>query len=88
MTRPPDYAQSLAPRGVSRSEAAAYLGIGTTLFDALVRNNLMPKPKAIFSRRVWDVRELDKAFAELPEADDPVQAKGAEGANPYDDLHV
>jgi hypothetical protein len=75
-------------RGLSRQEAAAYCGIGGTLFDALVRNNLMPKPKAIFSRRAWDIEELDKAFRELPEADDPGQATGAGALDPYDDLHV
>jgi hypothetical protein len=85
--RAPD--KPVLKRGLSRHEAADYIGIGATLFDALVRNNLMPKPKAIFARRVWDIQELDRAFHELPEADDPAHANDAGGGkDPYDNLHV
>ena len=38
---------SLPPRGLSRTQAAAYLGISTTLFDAMVVDRRMPKPKRI-----------------------------------------
>ncbi len=59
---------NLAPRGVSREEAAAYIGISPTKFDELVESGSMPPPKHIGTRRIWDVRALDSAFDRLPEA--------------------
>lgn len=58
---------SLPPRGLSRAEAAAYVGVGTTLFDAMVRDGKMPAPKRIHARLVWDRHRLDKAFEALPD---------------------
>src|SRR5215475_14227879 len=43
-----------APRGLSREEAARYVGVGTTKFDELVKDGRMPKPKRIDGRVVWD----------------------------------
>ena len=57
---------SLAPRGLSRAQAAAYCGIGCSLFDEMVADGRMPKPKRINSRRVWDRTDIDSAFAALP----------------------
>ena len=45
----------IARRGLSRVEAAIYIGIGVTKFDALVAIGVMPKPKRIDHRRVWDI---------------------------------
>jgi len=56
---------SLAPRGLSRVQAAEYVGIGTTKFDELVNDGRMPKPKRIDGRTVWDRIQLDEAFAAL-----------------------
>ena len=67
---------SLPPRGLSRSEAAAYLGISASLFDELVKDGRMPPPKRINSRTVWDRKRLDEAFEALP---------GGESDNPWDD---
>jgi len=58
--------QPLEPRGLSRTEAAAYIGISASLFDQMVEDGRMPPAKCINSRRVWDRRELDGAFAQLP----------------------
>jgi predicted DNA-binding transcriptional regulator AlpA len=55
------------PRGLSRSEAAAYVGISPSLFDELVRDGRMPSPKRINSRTVWDRKRLDEAFEALPD---------------------
>ncbi|RUW19318.1 hypothetical protein EOA34_29930, partial [Mesorhizobium sp. M4B.F.Ca.ET.013.02.1.1] len=41
---------SLPPRGLSRLEAAAYIGVSASLFDQLVKDGRMPKPKRINSR--------------------------------------
>ena len=57
-------------RGLSRGEAATYIGVSSSLFDELVRSGAMPKPIRIKSRTVWDVRQLDQCFEEL--------------SNPYD----
>jgi hypothetical protein len=53
-------------RGLSRDEAAIYVGISPSKFDELVRDKRMPGARRIDGRRVWDVRALDIAFDELP----------------------
>lgn len=58
---------SLAPLGLARAEAAAYVGVGVTKFDEMVDDGRMPRPKMIDARRVWDRRALDLAFAALPD---------------------
>ncbi len=50
------------PRGLSREQAASYVGIGTTLFDQLVSEGKLPEPLKIRSRKIWDIRKLDSAF--------------------------
>ncbi len=59
---------NLAPRGLSRTEAAAYIGVGARLFDAMVADGRMPPPKRINARTVWDRVRLDAAFEALDEA--------------------
>jgi hypothetical protein len=61
-------------RGLSRTEAAMYLGISPSKFDKLVGDGRMPRPRLIDCRKVWDVYELDMAFDELPREDDPSNA--------------
>jgi hypothetical protein len=64
---------SLPPRGLSRTAAAAYVGVGPTLFDQMVRDRLMPRPIRIYRRVVWDRLALDVAFAALPHEDDAAE---------------
>jgi predicted DNA-binding transcriptional regulator AlpA len=59
-------ALSYPPRGLSREEAARYVGVGPTKFDELVRDRRMPRPKRIDGRVVWDRLALDAAFSDLP----------------------
>lgn len=63
----------LEPRGLSREQAAAYVGVSPTLFDQLVASGQMPAPRRINSRSVWDRRDIDSAFDRLPQdsAGDP-----------------
>ena len=77
--RPPQYEFCPAPvrRGLSRVEAAEYVGIGTTKFDALVRDGRMPEPKRIDGRTIWDRIAVDRAF-------DGLDAPGQADANPWD----
>lgn len=66
----------IAPRrGLSRDEAARYVGVGTTKFDEMIKDGRMPKAIEIDARVVWDIRELDSAFDNLPRA---------VAANPWD----
>lgn len=58
---------SYPPRGLSRDEAARYIGVGSTKFDELVKDGRMPKPKRLDGRAVWDRVALDMAFTDLPE---------------------
>jgi predicted DNA-binding transcriptional regulator AlpA len=70
---------SLPPRGLSRVEAAAYIGVSPSLFDQMVDDGRMPKPKTINARLVWDRFQLDEAFTALPHKEE--EASG----NPWDD---
>ena len=67
-------------RGLSREEAAEYVGVSTSLFDAMVRDRRMPAAKRINARTVWDRRQLDAAFSALPNEGGPVDR------NPWDEL--
>ena len=53
-------------RGLSRVEAAIYVGVSPGKFDELVADGRMPAPRRIDRRKVWDVRDLDVAFDALP----------------------
>jgi predicted DNA-binding transcriptional regulator AlpA len=68
MSRPRDILpSSLAPRGLSRVQAAAYIGVSPSLFDEMVKDGRMPKAIRINARAVWDRLALDAAFAALPD---------------------
>jgi predicted DNA-binding transcriptional regulator AlpA len=70
---------SLPPRGLSREQAAAYVGVSPSLFDVLIKDGRMPMPKRINSRTIWDRLELDISFAALPSND-------ASAMNPWDEV--
>lgn len=53
-------------RGLSAVEAAVYLSLSPSFFRRLVDQRIMPRPRIIGGRRVWDVEELDLAFKALP----------------------
>lgn len=62
-------------RGLSREEAAIYIGVSVRKFDEMVGDGRMPRAKVIDARRVWDTLKLDLAFDALPtdgeEVDNP-----------------
>lgn len=74
--------KSLAPRGLSRVQAAAYIGVSASLFDEMVKDGRMPKPTRINARTVWDRIKLDEAFAALSDT----QTDG--GDDPWKDVAV
>ena len=53
-------------RLLSRSEAAAYAGVSPTTFDRMMSDGYMPAPKRIYSRVLWDLRDLDVEIDSLP----------------------
>jgi excisionase family DNA binding protein len=53
-------------RGLSRDEAAMYVGVSAGKFDELVADGRMPGRVRIDGRKVWDIRSLDVAFDVLP----------------------
>ncbi|TGU85525.1 hypothetical protein EN829_062485, partial [Mesorhizobium sp. M00.F.Ca.ET.186.01.1.1] len=61
-----DLPPTLVPIGLSRIEASAFIGVSASLFDEMVKDGRMPKPKAINSRTVWDRRAIERAFDLLP----------------------
>lgn len=58
---------SYPPRGMSRDEAARYIGVGVTKFDEMVADGRMPKPKRVDGRVIWDRLRVEAAFTDLPD---------------------
>jgi excisionase family DNA binding protein len=58
-------------RGLSRQEAAEYLGISASKFDELRAARQIEAPRLIGTRKLWDIRDLDMAFEALPREDAP-----------------
>ena len=65
---------SLPPRGLSRIQSAAYIGVSPSTFDKLIADGVMPGPKKVRGRVVWDRKRLDECFDALDDG----------GANPWD----
>jgi predicted DNA-binding transcriptional regulator AlpA len=76
----PNKASHAPRRGLSRTDAARYIGISPSKFDTLVKDGRMPRPKRLDGRVLWDVVTLDLAFDCLPEDSAP------EAANTWADL--
>lgn len=70
---------SYPPRGMSRDEAARYVGVSATKFDDLVADGRMPQPKRIDGRVVWDRLRLEAAFSELDERVNVIDALKGRG---------
>lgn len=56
---------SLPPRGLSRTQAAEYVGVSPSTFDKLVSDGRMPGPLRINSRTLWDLKAIERAFERL-----------------------
>jgi excisionase family DNA binding protein len=66
-TRPALADLGIAPRLLTREQAAAYLSVSPNTFDAMVEDGVMPRPRLLRGRRrAWDVRALDAAIDRLP----------------------
>jgi predicted DNA-binding transcriptional regulator AlpA len=78
--RPPP--PGISPRGLSRREAAAYVGLGATSFDSMVQARSLPAPIRVGRRAIWDRGALDAALATLA-GGAPLRPDGTE-PNPWD----
>jgi predicted DNA-binding transcriptional regulator AlpA len=70
-TLAPSQSRPIPRRGLSRIEAAIYIGVSPSKFDQMVDDGRAPRPRLIDSRKVWDVIELDLTFDDLPREDCP-----------------
>ena len=66
-----DLPPGLAPRGLSRIEAARYIGVSATTFDRAIRDKLMPRPFRLYGRLLWCREALDAAVDALRDAQEP-----------------
>lgn len=57
---------SLPPRGLSRVQAAEYVGLSPTTFDLGVKDGTFPTSRRYRGRTMWDRQELDRAIDKLP----------------------
>jgi hypothetical protein len=53
-------------RGLSRVDAAMYIGVSPSKFDELRKGGRVSPPRLIDGRKVWDVIELDRDFETFP----------------------
>jgi excisionase family DNA binding protein len=67
--------------GMSRDEAAEYVGISPSMFDVMVEDGRMPAAKMINARRVWSRKKIEQAFDALPE-----QGQDKQPASPWKDV--
>jgi len=65
------------PRGLRRTLAAEYIGVSLPLFDTMVRDGRMPKPKRVENRTIWDRIAVDRAF-DLLDGGSPLDGAGEE----------
>lgn len=61
-------------RMLSRVEAAELCGVSPNTFDRMQSDGLMPRPKRVYGRVLWDVRALDAAIDYLPGQGETAQA--------------
>lgn len=63
--------QAIPRRGLSREEAAAYIGISPSKFDEMRKDGRIGPAKLIDARKVWDIHQLDEIFETLPSEGPP-----------------
>ena len=75
---------NLAPIGVNREQAAAYVGISAGLFDRLVHHGLMPDARMVYGRLIWNVQEVTVAFRDLLHRTEHVDRSTGDGQSSWD----
>ncbi|NNM74790.1 helix-turn-helix transcriptional regulator [Enterovirga aerilata] len=54
--------ERIVPRGLTKADAAAYVGVSVKKFTLLVQAGILPKPSV---GDVWDRKAIDAAFDKL-----------------------
>ena len=67
LTMPASIKRTIQRRGLSRVEAAMYLGISPSKFDELRKAGQIGPAKIIGTRKLFDVEILDQFFDALPD---------------------
>ncbi|WP_063776637.1 helix-turn-helix transcriptional regulator [Microvirga massiliensis] len=70
--------QGILPLGLTREQAAEFIGVSVSTFDRMVEAGEMPRPRKARGCVRWDVTELVEAFRKLPR-------QGGEVRKPSDD---
>jgi hypothetical protein len=78
-TRPTLSDVGIAPRLLTREQAAAYCGVGLTTFTAWVRRGIIPGP--VLRTHRWDRKSIDVALDVLSRIDDKVEGKALDQWN-------
>lgn len=65
------------PRGLTRVRAAGYVGVSLAIWDTMVADGTMPKPKRTHGRTLWDRTAVDRAF-DLIDGGNAVSTAGEE----------
>lgn len=68
----------LEPLGLSREDAAAFIGLSPSKFDELVNDGRMPEARQADRRVLWSRIELIEAFDALPR-----RAANADAVDPW-----
>ena len=76
MARQTSLPASLPPIGASLEVAAAYVSLSATKFRNLVVRRLMPPPKRVDGRLIWDLEEVRTCFKALPSEHDEAEDDG------------
>jgi hypothetical protein len=66
-TLSPSESRPVPRRGLSRAEAAMYLGISPSKFDELRKSNRIAPPKVLDGRLIFTVERLDEFLDALPD---------------------
>ncbi|MDR3461720.1 MAG: hypothetical protein P4L76_05320 [Beijerinckiaceae bacterium] len=66
--------------GLTRLEAAAFIGVTPSAWDDLVANGDMPQARRLGAFERWDRRQVEAAFSLAPQAED------ARKPGPYSDV--
>lgn len=63
----------MQPRGFRRPDAARYIGVSETKFATMVLAGALPCGFMVDNCRIWDIRDLDRAFDVLKSSDRAAQ---------------
>lgn len=74
--------------GLSREQAAEYIGVSPDKFDDMVGDGRMPKPKNVDRRKIWDRLAVEKAFRALPSGGDKGQCRQTTDDDVWDQVRV